>query len=100
MLVLSALVTVILKLTWTNVKIKTRKWNAQRWRMAKRVAIQTRVSWRFLDVVLLLSVSFHLKIILKRKKIYKQKISYFITNERSCRKEADSRTDKLTSFMK
>ena len=46
MLVLSALVTVILKLTWTNVKVKTRKWNAQRWRMAKRGEIQTRVSWR------------------------------------------------------
>ena len=53
----------------------------------------------FLDVVLLLSVSFHLKIILKRKKIYKQKISYFITNGRSCRKDTDSRTGKFASFM-
>ena len=38
---------VIWELTWTNVvKIKTRKWNAQRWRMAKRAAIQAHVSWR------------------------------------------------------
>ena len=38
---------VIWELTWTNVvKIKTRKWNAQRWRMAKREETQAHVSWR------------------------------------------------------
>ena len=38
---------VIWELTWTNVvKIKTRRWNAQRWRMAKRKETQAHVSWR------------------------------------------------------
>ena len=44
--------------------------------MSKRAVIPTQVSWRVLDVVLLLSVTFHLKIILRR-----QKISNFITKD-------------------
>ena len=78
--------TVIWELTWPSVKIKTLEGNAQRWRMATREAIEAHVSWRVSWCVLLLSVTFHLKLF-NNGKIYKQKNSYFITNGRSIRAE-------------
>ena len=89
MTVLGALliVTVIWELTWANVKIKTRKWNAQRCRMAKRTEIQTHVSCRVSWCCSSALSHFPSQNYFITEKIYKQKNSYFITNGRSIRAE-------------
>ena len=82
MTVLGALLTVVViwELTWANVKIKTRKWNAQRWRMAKRTEIQTHVSCRVSWCCSTALSHFPSQNYFITEKIYKQKISYLITN--------------------
>ena len=79
---------VIWELTWTNVvKIKTRKWNAQRWWMAKREDTQAHVSWRVSWCCSTALSHFPSQNYFKTEKICKQKISYFITNGPSIRAE-------------
>ena len=82
MTVLGALLTVVViwELTWANVKIKTRKWNAQRWRMATRTVIQTHVSCRVSWCCSTALSHFPSQNYFITEKIYKQKISYLITN--------------------
>ena len=74
----SALEAVIWKL---NVEIRTRKWNAQRWRMTKREAIQAHVSWRVSWCCSTALSHLPSQNSFKREKIYKQKISYFVTKD-------------------
>ena len=81
------MVGVIWELTWTNVvKIKTRKWNAQRWRMAKREETQAHVSWRVSWCCSTALSHFPSQNYFKTEKICKQQIS-FITNGPSIRAE-------------
>ena len=79
---------VIWELTWTNVvKIKTRRWNAQRWRMAKQEENQAHVSWRVSWCCSTALSHFPSQNYFKTEKICEQKISYLITNGPSIRAE-------------
>ena len=79
---------VIWELTWTNVvKIKTRRWNAQRWRITKRENTQAHVSWQVSWCCSTALSHFPSPNYFQTEKICEQKISYLITNGPSIRAE-------------
>ena len=80
-------------------KITTRKWNVQRWRIAKRAAIHAQVSWRVSWCCSTALSHFPPQNYFKTKKISKQKISYFITNGRSFQNGRFKHRHWLTSFI-